>query len=190
MFNKVQEYPAKRPASMAREERMREKMRQGGYAVQANVLHIITMTQTKRITLATTWRKVQFSSVAQSCPTLQPHGLQHTRLPCPSPIPSAHSNSCPSNHLILYHPLLLPPSVFLCSNESALRIRWQKYWSFSFSISPSNDFRTGFLQDGLFGSPCCPRDSQKSSPTPQFKSINSSVLSFLYSPTLTFIHDY
>ena len=50
--------------------------------------------------------------------------------------------------------------------------------------------RTDFLYDGLVGSPCSPRDSQESSPTPQFKSINSSVLSFLYSSTLTFIHDY
>ena len=50
-------------------------------------------------------------------------------------------------------------------------------------------FRTDFLQDGLVGSPCSPRDSQESSPTPQFKSINSSVLSFLYSPTLTSMHD-
>ena len=51
-------------------------------------------------------------------------------------------------------------------------------------------FRTDFLQDGLVGSPCSPRDSQESSPTPQFKSISSSVLSFVYSPTLTSIHDY
>ena len=51
-------------------------------------------------------------------------------------------------------------------------------------------FRTDFLQDGLVGSPCSPRDSQESSPTPQFKSISSSVLSFLYSPTLTSIHDH
>ena len=51
-------------------------------------------------------------------------------------------------------------------------------------------FRTDFLWNGLVGSPCCPRDSQGSSPTPQFKSINSLVLSFLYSPTLTSIHDY
>ena len=50
-------------------------------------------------------------------------------------------------------------------------------------------FRTELLQDGLVGSPCNPRDSQESSPTPQFKSINSSTLSFLYSPTLTSIHD-
>ena len=51
-------------------------------------------------------------------------------------------------------------------------------------------FRTDFLQDGLVGCPCSPRDSQESSPTPQFKSINSSALSFLYSPTLTSVRDY
>ena len=58
---------------------------------------------------------LRFSSVAQSCLTLQPHGLQHARLPCPSPTPGAYSNSSPSSrwcHLILYHPLLLPPSIF------------------------------------------------------------------------------
>ena len=81
--------------------------------------------------------------------SLQPHGLQHARLPCPSPTPRAYSNSCPielvmpSNHLILCHPLLLLPSIFsnirVFSNESALCIRWPKYWSFSFNISPSNE---------------------------------------------------
>ena len=82
--------------------------------------------------------------------SLRPHGLQHTRLPCPSPYPQACSNSCPiksvmpSSHLILCHPLLLLPSIFPCfrvfSNESALWIRWSKYWSFSFRISPSNEY--------------------------------------------------
>ena len=99
----------------------------------------------------------------------------------------------PSNHLILCHPLLLWLSIFpnirVFSNESALHIRWPKYGSLSFSISPSNT-QDWFLQDGLVGSPCSPRDSQESSPTPQFKSINSLVLSFLYSPTLTSIHNY
>ena len=94
----------------------------------------------------------------------------------------------PSNHLILCHPLLLLPLIFpnmgAFSNESALHIKWPKYWSFSFNISPSNE------HPGLVGSPCSPRDSQESSPTPQFKSISSSVLSFLHSPTLTSIHDY
>ena len=73
--------------------------------------------------------------------SLQPHGLKHTRLPCPSPIPGACSNSCSSNHLILCRPLL-PPSIFasirVFSSESVLHIRWPKYWSVSFSISPSN----------------------------------------------------
>jgi len=101
----------------------------------------------------------------------------------------------PSNQLILYHPLLRPPSIFpsirVFSNESVLCIRWPEYWSFSFSISPSNEY-SGLIsfKMGLVGSPCSPRNFQKSSPTPQFKSINSSVLSFLYSPTLTSIHDY
>ena len=85
----------------------------------------------------------------KSCLTLQHHGLQHTRLPCPSPTPRSYSNSCPiesvmpSNHLILCRPLLLPPSIFpsirIFSNELVLRIRWPKYWSFSFSISSSNE---------------------------------------------------
>ena len=89
------------------------------------------------------WRfLVQFScSVVSS--SLQPHGLQHARLPCSSPTPGAYSNSClshwkmPSNHLVLYCPLLLLPTIFpsirVFSNESVLCIRWSKYWSFSFS---------------------------------------------------------
>ena len=101
----------------------------------------------------------------------------------------------PSNHLILCLPLLLlppiPPSIRVFSNESALHMRWPKYWSFSFSISSfQRNPRADLLQNGLVGSPCSPRDSQESSPTPQFKGINSSVLSFLHSPTLTSIHDH
>ena len=97
-----------------------------------------------------------------------------------------------SNHLILCHPLLLLPSIFpsirVFCNESVLRIRWPKYWSFSFSISPSNEYSQliSFRID-LF---CSPRDSQESSPIPWFKSINSLALNFLYGPTLTSIHDY
>ena len=91
----------------------------------------------------------------------------------------------PYSHLILCHPLLLlppiPPSIRVFSNESTLHMRWPKYWSFSFSISPSNE------HPGLISSP---RDSQESSPTPQFKSINSSVLRLLYSPILTSKHGY
>ena len=95
-----------------------------------------------------------------------------------------------SSHLILCRPLLLlpliPPSIRVFSNESTLCMRWPKYWSFSFSISPSQEHPgADLLQNGLVGSPCSPRDSQESSPTLQFKSINSSALSLLHSPTLT-----
>ena len=93
-----------------------------------------------------TW--VQFSSVQFSCSvvsdSLQPHGLQHARTPCPSPTPRTYSNSCSCHPtIILCYPLILPPSVFasirVFSNESVLLIRWPKYWSFSFNISPSNE---------------------------------------------------
>ena len=92
---------------------------------------------------------VQFSSVQSLSRSLRPHGLQHNRPPCPSPTPGVYSDSSiesvmPSNHLILCRPLLLPPSIFpsirVFSNESALHIRWPKYWNFSFSISPSNEY--------------------------------------------------
>ena len=100
----------------------------------------------------------------------------------------------PSNHLILCRPLLLPPSIFpsirVFSSELVLQIRWPKYWSFSFSISPSNEY-SGLISFRIdWFDPCSPRDSQESSPTPQFKSISSSVLSLLYGPILTSIHDY
>ena len=101
----------------------------------------------------------------------------------------------PSNHLTLSRPLLLLPSIIpsitVFSIKSVLHIRWLKYWSFSFNISPSNEY-SGLIsfRDGLIGSPYSPRDSQESSPTSQFKVINSSALSLLYSPTLTSIHDY
>ena len=93
----------------------------------------------------------------------------------------------PSSHLILCRPLLLlpptPSSIRVFSSESTLRMRWPKYWSFSFSISPSNEhpelicFRMDWL-DLL-----AVQGTQESSPTPRFKSINSSALSFLHSPT-------
>ena len=83
------------------------------------------------------------------------------------------------------HPLSFPfsscllPNISVFSNKSALHIRWPKYWNFSFSISPSNE-HSGLISGLiLVGSPCSPRDSQEFSPTPHFKSINSSVLSFL-----------
>ena len=100
----------------------------------------------------------------------------------------------PSNHLILCHSLLLLPSIFpsirVFSNESILCIRWPKYWSFSFSISTSNEY-SGLISFRIdWFVPCSPRDPQESSQTPQFKSISYSVLRFLYGPILTSIHDY
>ena len=103
----------------------------------------------------------------------------------------------PSNHLILCHPLLLLLSIFpsirhpgLFQGVSSLH-QMAKVLEFQHQHqSFQGILRTDFLKDRLVGSPCSPRDSQESSPTPQFKSINSSALSFLYSPTLTSIHDY
>ena len=101
----------------------------------------------------------------------------------------------PSNNLILCRPLLLLPSIFpsirVFSNESALCIRWLKYWSFSFNVSSSNahpgliSFRMDLLDLKSFL-----RDSQESSLTPQFKSISSLMLSLLYGQTLTSVQDY
>ena len=82
--------------------------------------------------------------------SLQPHRLQHARLPCPSPAPGAYSNSCPlswwchptiSSSVVPFSSCLQSfPSIMVFSSESALHIRWPKYWSFSFSISPSNEY--------------------------------------------------
>ena len=118
---------------------------------------------------------VQFSSVAQSCPTL----CNPWTTSCQVSLTIINSQSLlklmsiesvmQSSHLILCHPLLLLPSIFpsirVFSSESALRIRWPKYWSFSFNISPSNEHPGLIFQDGLVGSPCSLRDSQESSPT-------------------------
>ena len=88
---------------------------------------------------------VQFSRSVVS-DSLRPHESQHARHPCPSPTLGVHSSTesvMPSSHLILCCPLLLlppiPPSLRVFSNESTLHMRWPKYWSFSFSISPSKE---------------------------------------------------
>ena len=139
----------------------------------------------------------QFSQSVMSS-SLWPQGLHHARIPCASPTLGACSNSYPSSWWCYppSQPLLSPSfptfnlsSIRVFSNESVLHIRWPKYCSFS--ISPSNDYLglISFRMDWLdlwFS----PRDCQESSPTPQFKSINSSVVSFLYSSTFTSIHDY
>ena len=141
----------------------------------------------------------QFScSVVSDC--LRPHEPQHARLLCPSPnsqslfkLMSVES-VMPSNHLNFCRPLLLPPSIFpsirVFSKELVLRIRWPKDWSFSFSISPFNEYSglISFRMDWLDF--LAVQGTLKSLLQPQFKSINSSALSFLYGPTLTSIHDY
>ena len=154
---------------------------------------------TQRFACKNCW-VIQFSSVTKLCPTLcDPMDCSMLGFPVHHQLPQltqthVHSISDASNHLILCRLLLLPPSIFpstrVFSKESVLCIRWPKYWSFSFSISPSNEYLwlISFRMDWL--DHCSPRDSQESSPTPQFKSINSSVLSFLYSPTLTSTYDY
>ena len=134
--------------------------------------------------------------------SLQPHGLQHAR----GTLSITNSQSLlklmsiqsvmPCKHLILCCPLLLLPSIFpsirVFSNESVFHIRWPKYWSFSFSISPSSEYSglISFRMDWLDLLAVQGTDSQESSPTPQFKSIISLALSFLYSSTLTSIHDH
>ena len=127
---------------------------------------------------------VQFSSVTQSCPILcDPMSCSTPGLSVQYQLPE------PTQTQVLWvgdvlkpsHPLLLLPSVFprirIFSNESALCIRWPKYWNFCFNISPSNEY------PGLI---CFRMDWLD---LPQFKSTNSSVLSPLYSPTLTSVHD-
>ena len=139
------------------------------------------------------------SSVQFSCSvvsdSLQPHESQHARPPCPSPAPRVYTNPCLSSrwcHPAISSSVVPNPSQHQglfqwvnSSHEVAKVLEFQLQHQ-SFQWTP----RTDLLWDGLVGSPCSPRDSQESSPTPQFKSINSSVLSFLHSPTLTSTHDH
>ena len=132
--------------------------------------------------------------------SLRPHELQHARPPCPSPTPRVHPNSCPSSrwcHLAISSSVIpfssCPQS--LPASESFPVSHLFTWGGQSTGVSALASFLPKKSQgwspsDGLVGSPCSPRDSQESSPTPQFKSINSSALSFLHSPTLTSIHDH
>ena len=140
------------------------------------------------------------SSVSQSCPTLcDPINCSTSGLPVHHQLPEftqSHvhwvGDAIQPSHL-LSSPSPPPstfPSIRVFSNESTFHMRWPKYWSFSFSISPSSEYSglISFTMDwfdllAVLG-------TQESSPTPQFKSISSSVLSFLCSPILTFTHDY
>ena len=141
---------------------------------------------------------VQFSLSVVS-DSLWPHELQHARPPCPSPTSRVHPNPCLSRW---YHPAISSSivSFFSCSQSlpasetfpmSQLFTWGGQSTGFGFSIILSKE-HPGLIsfQNGLVGSPCSPRDSQGSSPTPQFKSINSLALSLLHSPTLTSIHDH
>ena len=151
-----------------------------------------------------TYVSVQFSSSVVS-DSLRPHEPQHARPPCPAPTPRIHPNPSPlsqwchptiSSSVIPFSPC---PQSFPASGSFQMSQLIATLWPLQvakvlefqlqhqpFQWTPSTDF----LYNGLVGSPCSPRDSQESSPTPQFKSINSSVLSFLYSPTLTSVHDH
>ena len=142
---------------------------------------------------------LQFSHSVMS-DSLQPHGLQYTRLPCPSSTPRACSNWCPPSqwcHPIISSPVIPFPPGFNLSQHQGL-FQWvsslhhvAKVLEFQLQHQSYQwTSRTDLLQNGLVGSLCSPRDSQESSPTSQFKSINCLVLSFLYSPTLTSIHDH
>ena len=142
--------------------------------------------------------QAQFSSVAESCLTVTPWITAHQASlyitnSRSSPKLLSIESVMPSSHLIPCCPLLLPlipPSISLfqwvnSSHEVAKVLEFELHHQ-SFQWTP----RTDLLQNGLVGSPCSPRDSQESSPTPQFKSINASALSFLHSPTLTSIRDH
>ena len=142
----------------------------------------------------------QFSLVIQSSPTLcNPMDCSTPGLPVHHQLPEftqTHAHWI-GDAIQPSHPLsslLLSPSIFtnirVFSNESAFRIRWPKYWSFSFNISPSNE-KSGLISIRMdWLDLLAVQGTLESSPTPQFKSINSSVLSLLHSPTLTSIHDH
>ena len=132
--------------------------------------------------------------------SLWPHGLQHIRLSCPSLSPGVCPNSTslksvmPSNHLIVFHPFLLPllifPSIRVFSNELVLCVRWPIYQSFSFSVSLSSEYSglSSFRIDWF--DLLAVEGTLECSPATQFKSITSSALSLLYGPNLTSIHEY
>ena len=141
------------------------------------------------------------SSVQSSCSvvfnSLWPHESQHSRPPCPSPTPGIHPNPCPLSRRC--HPVIPSPSP--PAPNPSQRQGLSQWVNYSHEVASVLEFhpqhqsfqwtpRTDLLKDGLVGSLCSPRDLWESSPAPQFKSISSSVLSFLHSPTFTSIHDH
>ena len=143
-------------------------------------------------------RSVQFSCSVLS-DSLWPHEPQHARLPCLSPTPRAYSNSCPSSwwchptHSSSVTPSPLPsifPSIRVFSDESVLCIRWPKYWSFSFSISLPMNIQDWFPLGWTGWISLQPKRLSRVFSNTTVQTIFSSVLSFLYCPTLTSVHDY
>ena len=152
--------------------------------------------------LAFTDHQIRSDQISRSVMSnsLQPHELQHARPPCPSPTPGVHWDSRPSSQwcnpaisssVVPFSscPQSLPASesfptsqLFAWDGQSTEVSAWA-------SFLPKKS-QADLLQNGLVGSPCSTRDSQESSPTPQFKSINSLALGFLHSPTLTSVHDH
>ena len=156
------------------------------------------------------WTTSQFFSVTMNLfsqfshsvvsDSLRPHGLQHPGFPVHQQLPELAQTHVHwvGDAIQLSHPLSSPsPPTFNLSQHHVL-FKWvsslhQVAKGLEFQLQHQSfqwTFRTDFLEDGLVGSPCSPTDSQESSSTPQFKTINSLVLSFLYSPILTSIHDY
>ena len=157
-------------------------------------------TSLDKTALEYTCKGIQFSSFTQSCPTLcDPMNCSAPGLPVHYQLPEftqTHVHRV-GDAIQPSHPLsspfllpLIPPSIRVFSNESTLHMRWTKYWSFSFSIIPSKEIPglISFRMDWL--DLLAVQGTLKSPPTPQFKSINSSVLSLLHSPILTSIRDH
>ena len=169
------------------------------YSRQLQIIHLLVFLIISYFYLDC--RKSKFSSVAQSCPTLcDPRDRSTPGLPVHHQLlefTQTHVHWV-GDAIQPSHPLSSPSSPALNLSQHQGLFKWV---SSSHQVAKFLEFllqhqsfqwtlRTDLLKDGLVGSPCSPRHSQESSPTPQFKSINSSVLSFLYSPTLTSIHDH
>ena len=153
----------------------------------------------RQVIFGLTFNSVQFSHSVVSI-SLHHHEPQNTRPSCPTPTPRVYPNSCPSSQWC--HPTISSSVSPFPSHIQSFPASWSFQMSQFFasggqSIGVSASASTLSMNtqnwsplDGLAGSPCSPRDSQESSPTPQFKSISFLALNFLYSPTLTSIHDY
>ena len=154
------------------------------------IQHPVMIKKKQKTPLSAKW----YQFISQSCPTLRPHEPQHTRPPCPSPTPGVYSNSCPLSRWC--HPIIsssvIPfsscPQSFPESGSFQMSqlFAWggQRIGVFSFNISPTNEHRGLICFRIYWLDLLAVQGTLKSSPAPQFKSINSLVLSFLYSPTL------